>query len=456
MSMIHIHALAILFLVRQILAEDIWDCAVKLVPVDAKAPGQPRSSSGEGFYAFVLRTWRSCSFAWAIPVTKNALAASNEDYRSVGRCGRGVAFNCRYYEAGTLERKTGLVVDPSIAGYLITDGMWAESGLEADACKTSDSFIRVTHPLRSLHPQGFGPWIAERLQDKGLALATSREVSRSLKSFEELAATALSEVCVENIDDESLWDDLFPPKTAAPQMLVVGCADMRDNPTQSLLRRGSGGLFVDADRQSIRWAKYLETANRKIINVTVTRANLPELLHQYRAFVGDVQVVQMDIDSADAPLLLAILEQITPKVVVVEVRNFLPFPFKYAFLSGSTDSLAWGGATLNYWLTELGVRGYELYRMDSLDAVFVRSHPIGDRRRHYLSILACYLNTVLRLPRPASFLRDLDSSASGGGAEQDWYRLQNIWMEDSPLSVIDAIWTNLTSWRGDLRFHLDV
>ena len=49
-------------------------------------------------------------------------------------------------------------------------------------------------------------------------------------------------------------------------------------------------------------------------------------------------MVQMDIDSTDGPVLLAMLRALTPAAIVVECREFLPFPFQYSFLGAPSCS----------------------------------------------------------------------------------------------------------------------
>ena len=39
----------------------------------------------------------------------------------------------------------------------------------------------------------------------------------------------------------------------------------------------------------------------------------------------------------------ALLKLTQPKAVVVEIRDFVPFPFRYACLDSDTKSLPWGG-----------------------------------------------------------------------------------------------------------------
>ena len=72
-----------------------------------------------------------------------------------------------------------------------------------------------------------------------------------------------------------------------------------------------------------------------------------------------------------------LLGLLKPRAVVVEVRDFLPFPFRYACLDLDTKTLAWGGANFAFWQHLMGKHGLHLARMDVRDAVFVRMEASG-------------------------------------------------------------------------------
>lgn len=171
--------------------------------------------------------------------------------------------------------------------------------------------------------------------------------------------------------------------------------------------------------------------------------------------------MQVDIDTADGPVVMKLLEVTSPQAVVVEVRNFVPFPLRYAFLATDSDGLKWGGATLGFWLHELGVRGFELARMDRLDAVFLRARPgaaEGARQRRLLAALGCYLRNLLQEPTPAFLLRGpraaLAAGPEPGAAAERWDLLWHAWMEMPASAAFPQVWGNLTSWRPDLPFSL--
>merc|ERR1712224_1040707 len=117
-----------------------------------------------------------------------------------------------------------------------------------------------------------------------------------------------------------------------------------------------------------------------------------------------------------------------------------------------TFGLPWGGANLNYWVHELQVRGYHLARMDFRDAVFVHQskRPVADARKQLISTLACYLRNFFADSTPKLLLTDLETQTS------EMSFLRHHWMDSPPATVVDTVWSHLTTWNGDTRFFLDV
>lgn len=249
---------------------------------------------------------------------------------------------------------------------------------------------------------------------------------------------------------------MYPGRSTARQLIIVGCGSLDSEPTQLLIEKGSGGLFLDASSREIKIARLGSIAgpHRRILNETVTTSNVLNLLTVHEQFIKHTEVIQVDIDTIDGPILLKLVEATAPKAVVVEVRNFLPFPFRYACLSIDTHGLPWGGANLNYWIYELRLRGFEIAMMDHRDAVFVQRsvRPIQDPQWHLLGTLACYLRNTLAVRNPEVLLAE----ASGDDGEMFWDWLQLVWMDASPGDAMSHIWRNLTAWRTDIPFSLNL
>eukprot|EP00913_Durusdinium_trenchii_P019473 g18305.t2 len=330
---------------------------------------------------------------------------------SINKCGPSIEHGCSFFDAEVIRKdpaSASLFNSKAPDGYLgsLIGHYWVGQG-SCSEFLDKDPFMQVPSPLRVLHPPGlWGRWLRRSLQEVGL-------------------------------EADSLSD----------RMLVIGCSTMAGEPTQPLIDKGAGGLFLDMDRRAIRVARAQSSApNRLIMNITVAPHTVGSLLKEYKAFVEDLEVLQVDIDSFDGPMVQALLKLTQPKAVVVEIRDFVPFPFRYACLDSDTKSLPWGGANFAFWQHLLAQHGLYLVRMDHRDAVFAR-RKAPDRRK-FLGIMACYLRQYLLKPNPLQMVgpHTLDQNTI----------FRQHWISSEPTTVIDEIWQNLTTTRNDIRFFLDV
>lgn len=434
---------------------EVWHVGVKLVEAEESLvhdlPG----------LQLVAQFWGACRWATVIVGTEAGLRRggfTKETLRTVRRCAR---FSCRFVEHQVFEKMTGLKWE--VQNYGITEGYfvgeaWRDfsSSEEAAHCADKASFRFIEHPLRQLFqdPDFFPQWLAARVTEKARTeKALARRNARSPEELEELSIQALSEICTDSVED--YWGALWPGTSTARRMIIIGCNDLLSEPTKPLLEKGTGGLFVDIDKRAI--SKALAgphaTPNRRILNTTASVQTLSSLLEMHAEFVKDVDVVQVDIDTVDGPVLMRLLELTTPQAVVVEVRSHVPFPFRYAGLAQDTKGLPWGGATLAYWLHELGLRGFLLVRMDSRDAVFARRDivPRPDPLQHYLATLGCYFRNHLLGITPVNLINGLHD-----GEPDRWRLFWHHWIRASPEEVFSHVWQNLTSWRQDIPFSLQL
>mmetsp|Transcript_95875 Transcript_95875/g.310784 ORF Transcript_95875/g.310784 Transcript_95875/m.310784 type:complete len:506 (+) Transcript_95875:99-1616(+) len=457
--------------------EDMWEFRAKLMPAPDEAAYFALAEAGKALLRLVVRSWRACQGTLVIGVTGGSLAQVGLDMstaHTIRKCGNSMAHRCSFHEASVFRTVVGVAWEEDVAGeqlvgYFLQDSFWAQ--LDLEQCSDAASFHPMEHPLRASYPQGFDLWISERLLDRGFLVEDGKAVAADGDghSITAEAAEATSQVCSDDVSE--VWDLFWPPERpeTPKQIVIIGCGSLSSEPTGPLLDRGAGGLFIDADRRVIRMALAgpRVAPHRRILNSTVSVGSVPRLLRTHAPFVRDVEVLQVDIDTVDGPVVMKLLEFLSPRAVVVEVRNFLPFPFRYACLTTDTKGLAWGGANLAYWLYELGIRGYRLLRMDSLDAVFVHhDDPVATAadltgRRHFLGTLGCYVRNMLKERPPAALFRDIlrkqqeEAASSPASPADNWSDLWRGWFgAKHPHGVLHEAWGNLTAWRNDIPFTL--
>ena len=92
---------------------------------------------------------------------------------------------------------------------------------------------------------------------------------------------------------------------------------MTDEAVDPLIERGAGGLFLDIDASAVETAaeKYAGRPDMKFRAADVRADNVRALLEDEESFVRAVDAVQIDIDAADAPVLLEILTVLRPRAV---------------------------------------------------------------------------------------------------------------------------------------------
>ncbi|CAE7601951.1 CTR1 [Symbiodinium sp. KB8] len=373
--------------------------------------------------------------------------------RNVRRCGPSMAYGCTLYDASTIassllaevfRRK----VPDGFDAFLIGDYFSAlEIGCPDWVLKDEEAYLEVGLPGQpALDPQSWEAWLARHLPPSQL------EDHRRSKtgSLLERTLAAIPDVCTHSVTD--VWEALWPGTATATEMFVVGCGALNAEPTQPLVDKGAGGLFIDRDEKGVKLAKHTASAgNRLFLNTTVRPGDVGHLLRRHAAFVRNVEVLQVDIDTVDGAVVQAALDHMHPRAVVVEVRDVVPFPIRYTCLAQDTQGVALGGANFAFWAYELQRRGYQLARLDSRDAVFVREEEAAPSTDRLLGTLGCYLLHYMLAPEPTQFFRREDQSVQVQSSRLRWH-----WLLSDPDLVIDEIWLNLTAWRNNVRFLLDV
>lgn len=101
-----------------------------------------------------------------------------------------------------------------------------------------------------------------------------------------------------------------------------------------------------------------------------------------------VDLVVVDIDSYDAPLLEQMLSCTRPRMVIVEVNPDIPPPLRFTVeylprrevdveaqdsVQGDTELYGFFGASITHWVAMLQPHGYALVGIENHDAIFVET-----------------------------------------------------------------------------------
>lgn len=112
----------------------------------------------------------------------------------------------------------------------------------------------------------------------------------------------------------------------------IGCGDGRENNTHYLLLRGWRGAWVDAEPANVdAIRKALPPSRRlRLLEAVVTRENVAALLHPELDPLGALDVLSVDVDGNDLPIVQAAVAAFSPKVIVAEYNAKFPYPMTMA------------------------------------------------------------------------------------------------------------------------------
>jgi len=157
--------------------------------------------------------------------------------------------------------------------------------------------------------------------------------------------------------------------------IEIGASDGEENCTRNLVERGWSGIWVEADSDHAKAAMAAGGTALSVIDRPVFRHDVAQLLAQAEV-VTEPDLVVIDTDGDDLGLVSAVVDDLRPRVVVVE--------YNAAFRPGAiwalgADPLPWDGtfrhgASLGAFVRLLRAAGYELVHCDStgVNAFFVR------------------------------------------------------------------------------------
>lgn len=245
-------------------------------------------------------------------------------------------------------------------------------------------------------------------------------------------------------------------------VINIGAAHLSPRDPLSSLFRGKwlvDGVSFDIDKEGLQASR--RTASKhpmRWIKADISPGNIMGILHRYNASRRVVDILKVDIDSCDLAVLEAILANMWPAVIVAEWLLQIPPPWEFTFLrsraSGSDGGAAhfMGGTSLSALVKALLLKGYFLFKVSYVDAIFVHysvaevfvqaEKSRGVELRFPVDEWACYLTT----PMYAYIHGNMKEIRPLGGWQGEYTR---EWMV-LPLEVAEArIRGNLSHVYGD-------
>ncbi len=173
----------------------------------------------------------------------------------------------------------------------------------------------------------------------------------------------------------------------------IGAADGSENCTRLLAERGWHGVWIEADPDLAAVARSLQLGARvRVVQSLVSARNVIAILRD-AGTPNDLDVLCIDIDSGNYQVTEQVLQEFTPKLLVVEVNGEHHWDWIQTRRTSEEWDGSWNyGASLRAYERLARLRGYCLIGCDSVgvNAFFVRSDmaragmTIGDGRDHYV------------------------------------------------------------------------
>ena len=164
-----------------------------------------------------------------------------------------------------------------------------------------------------------------------------------------------------------------------------GVEDGLENNTLKLLLEGWSGLWLDGNESyiSLIEAKFLnviKSGKLRVRRAFIDRQNINGIIRPH--YTGEIDLISIDIDGNDI-YILANLEVISPRVVVIEYNAKFPPPMSVAQKYNAAhrwNGTDYGGSSLEAITKVARRKGYVLVgcNVTGVNAFFVRSDLVGD------------------------------------------------------------------------------
>jgi hypothetical protein len=188
----------------------------------------------------------------------------------------------------------------------------------------------------------------------------------------------------------------------------IGCSDGLENNTHTLLLSGWRGVWIDADLGKIRYISKHLPENRGLVvkQEFVSIRNASKIVSDGLTALGvsSMDFLSVDIDGDDLNVLIALLENASPRVICAEYNAKFPPPINVAirakanqfwqgddYQGASLMSLSEALRPMGYTLITCGLSGVNAFFVRDSDSVLFPSlsvEQLFQEPRYYLRRLA--------------------------------------------------------------------
>jgi hypothetical protein len=160
---------------------------------------------------------------------------------------------------------------------------------------------------------------------------------------------------------------------------IAASDGVSQSPVLPFIKAGASGLAVEVDGQkfaSLAWL-YRDFPKIELHKTRISPQNVVHLL-EHAGIKRDLDVMNIDIDSFDLDLVVAILEsEYRPQIISIEINEKIPPPIYFNVLysdSHSWDGTHFYGCSITAATSHIEKFGYALVGLEFNNALFVRSN----------------------------------------------------------------------------------
>lgn len=183
-------------------------------------------------------------------------------------------------------------------------------------------------------------------------------------------------------DEDGIIANIFSRVGEGTRNFVeIGCSDGLENNTHALLIQGWCGVWIDADKRKVNFARLWTQGNPAVhvLRALITPQNANAIVDEgmRAANIDTLDFLSVDIDGADLYVVERLATALRPRVICVEYNAKFPPPLRVSVAPGSG---AWSGddyqgASLCSFVDVLGAADYVLVAcsLSGANAFFVQS-----------------------------------------------------------------------------------